>query len=838
VRPFVVIIPSLLLALLAGCRSRPSGVDYDQWKEALKTRRATAAKHVTAIPGFEVTLLRTATKAEGSWVSLEFDGQGRLLIGREGPGILRLTLPKRRLGRTRVELVNDTLNECRGLLWAHGSLYANANNSKGFYRLRDTTGNDQFDEVTLLSKTSGGVGHGRNSIALGPDGLIYLTHGNDVRLPDDFAPGPMSAHRNFAQDQLLPCEWNRVMFNQGIRPPAGHVIRTDRDGKRWELVAGGFRNPYGLAFHPDGELFVFDADMERDEGSPWYRPTRVNHVVSGGDYGWRQGTDKWPAYFPDSLPSNADIGLGSPTAIAFGSDSNFPEPYRRALFILDWAYGKIFAVHLTPEGASYRGRAEEFVTGRPLNVTGVDFGPDGAMYFVTGGRRTQSGLYRVRYVGSGSSALGQAADAEAKRARELRRRLEQFHSERSIEGVGLAWEHLGSDDPWIRHAARVALENQPLAQWQLPALTESNTEKALTAIMALARVGEAGLQSQLFARLNDLPWEGLAAQWQLVALRTYQLGFTRMGVGQAADRESIIKKIVTATEKSPEVRMEVSRLLIYLKAPGIVPGLLNYVVDAMSAEERLFYLFHMRHIADGWTPSHRRAYFAWLKKMTEVRGEQHYQTYLKHIVADALAKVPPGEREPFAVLFAPGAKPASLEQERLAKRTVVRQWAMTDFAGLDTGLANRNLANGRRVLKTAACLACHRFGGEGLFVGPDLTAIGARFDARAMLESILEPSRVIDDKYRNVAITTKQGELIAGRLVAEKDKSLLLAPNPYQPSFTREIQRSAIATRKDSGFSPMPVGLLNSFSRDEILDLLSILKTGPVSVRKTDTELK
>jgi putative heme-binding domain-containing protein len=832
VRSLVVIIPALLLVLAAGCRSRPSGVDYDQWKEAIEPRRATAARHVTAIPGFEVDLLRTATKAEGSWVSLEFDGQGRLLIGREGPGILRLTLPKRRPGRTRVEVVNDELNECRGLLWAHGSLYANANNSKGLYRLRDTTGDDQFDEVTLLRKTGGGVGHGRNSIALGPDGFIYLTHGNDVRLPEDFAPGPMSAYRSFERDQLLPCEWNRVMFNQGIRPPAGHVIRTDQDGKRWELVAGGFRNPYGLAFNPDGELFVYDADMEWDEGSPWYRPTRVNHVVSGGDYGWRQGTDKWPAYFPDSLPGNADIGLGSPTAIAFGTDSNFPAPYRDALFILDWAYGKIIAVHLVPEGASYRGQAEEFVTGRPLNVTGVDFGPDGAMYFVTGGRRTQSGLYRVRYVGGEPQpSLGQAAAGEAKRARELRRRLEEFHSERSIEGIGLAWEHIGSDDPWIRHAARVALENQTLAQWQLPALTESNTEKALTAIMALARVGEAGLQSQLFARLNDLPWEGLAAQWQLVALRAYQLGFTRMGDGQAADRDAIIKKIVAATEKSAEVRMEVSRLLIYLKAPGIVPGLLNYVVDAASPEERLFYLFHMRHIASGWTPAHRRAYFAWLKKMTEVRGEPHYQTYLKHIAADALAKVPPGEREPFAALFEPKAKPLAPEPERLAKRKVVRQWAMTDFDDLDGGLAKRDLANGRRVLKTAACMACHQFGGEGLFVGPDLTAIGARFDAKAMLESILEPSRVIDDKYRNVAITTKQGELIAGRLVAERDKSLLLAPNPYQPTLTREIQRSAIATRKDSGFSPMPVGLLNSFSREDVLDLLAVLKKGEPPVR-------
>ena len=826
------IIAVLLSALLAGCRSRPGGVDYNQWKEAVETRRATAARHVTAISGFKVDLLRTATKAEGSWVSLEFDGQGRLLIGREGPGILRLTLPKWRFGRTHVEVVNDELNECRGLLWAYGSLYANANNSKGFYRLRDTTGDDQFDEVTLLRKTGGGVGHGRNSIALGPNGFIYLTHGNDVLLPKGFKPSPASTYRNYRRDQLLPCEWNRVLFNQGVRPPAGHVIRTDRDGKRWDMIAGGFRNPYGIDFNADGELFVFDADMEWDEGSPWYRPTRVDHVVSGGDYGWRQGTDKWPAYFPDSLPSNADIGLGSPTAIAFGTGSSYPGPYRQALFILDWAYGKIIAVHLKPEGASLRGQAAEFVTGRPLNVTGVDFGPAGAMYFVTGGRRTQSGLYRVRYVGTTEpSSLGQVLDQagldEAKSARALRRKLEQYHSQRSIEGVGLAWEHLGRDDPWIRHAARVALENQPLELWQLPALTESDTKKALVALMALARVGDAKVQSQLFVRLNDLPWDGLPEQWQLVALRSYQLGFTRMGDGRPGEREAIIKKIVGASEESPELRMEVSRLLIYLEAAGIIPGLLNYVVDAQSTEERMFYLFHMRHIVGGWTQAHRRAYFAWLKKMTDAGGVQQVKLSLKHIVAEALATVPPGEREPFAALFEREAKPVAPEPERLAKPTVVHHWRMADFADLGDGLAKRNLVNGRRVLKTAACLACHRFGGEGLFVGPDLTAIGARFDARAMLESILEPSRVIDDKYRNVAISTKQGDLIEGRLVAEKAKSLLVAPNPYQPSHTREIMLSAIATRKDSGFSPMPVGLLNSFSRGDVLDLLAVLQAVP-----------
>ena len=109
--------------------------------------------------------------------------------------------------------------------------------------------------------------------------------------------------------------------------------------------------------------------------------------------------------------------------------------------------------------------------------------------------------------------------------------------------------------------------------------------------MALARSSDLKVQSQIFDRLNDLPWEVLPVQWQLVALRTYQLAFTRMGDGRSGDLNPIIKKIVTASERSAEVRMEVSRLLIYLKAPGIIPGLLNYVVGAASPEERLFYLF-------------------------------------------------------------------------------------------------------------------------------------------------------------------------------------------------------------------------------------------------------
>jgi len=137
-----------------------------------------------------------------------------------------------------------------------------------------------------------------------------------------------------------------------IKSPYGHVLRTDENGTKWEIIAGGFRNPYDIAFNPAGDLFTYDSDMEWDVGSPWYRPTRVLHVVPGGEYGFREGTAKWPAHHADSLAA-VNIGLGCPTGVTFGTKSNFPEKYRKAFFILDWTFGRILAVHLKPNGSTY-----------------------------------------------------------------------------------------------------------------------------------------------------------------------------------------------------------------------------------------------------------------------------------------------------------------------------------------------------------------------------------------------------------------------------------------------------------------------------------------------------
>ena len=52
--------------------------------------------------------------------------------------------------------------------------------------------------------------------------------------------------------------------------------------------------------------------MEYDFNAPWYRPTRINHVTSGAEFGWRNGAGKRPPFYVDNLPAILDIGQVHP----------------------------------------------------------------------------------------------------------------------------------------------------------------------------------------------------------------------------------------------------------------------------------------------------------------------------------------------------------------------------------------------------------------------------------------------------------------------------------------------------------------------------------------------
>ncbi len=445
-------------------------------KEFAAAAAATPADKLTVPTGFKAELLYSPAKeTEGSWVSLCVDAKGWLIVsGQYDEGLFRITPPPRRSdpAAIRVGKVPVELSSAQGLCWVFDSLYAlvtkNAKTPSGLYRVRDTDGDDQLDKVELLRALEGGGDHGWHAVIPGSDGKsLYAIAGNNTTSPG-LAASRVPPH--WSEDFLLPRLPDAGGHMKGVLAPGGVVYRVSPDGRDWEMIGHGFRNTYDAAFNHEGELFTYDADMEWDLGTPWYRPTRICLVTSGAEFGWRNGSGKWPAYQPDSVPPVHDIGPGSPTGLTFGYGAKFPPRYQNALYAADWTFGRIYAVQLRPDGAGYRGEREVFVSGVPLPVVDLIVHPaDGALYFITGGWRIQTGLYRVTYTGTPAGEPVSVADTGAA-LRAERRKLESFHGRRDPAAVEAAWPYLGHQDHFLNFAARVAVEWQDPASWRERAL--------------------------------------------------------------------------------------------------------------------------------------------------------------------------------------------------------------------------------------------------------------------------------------------------------------------------------------------------------------------------------
>lgn len=851
-------------------------VGREPWGDPLKSAHATAAESLSVPLGFKVELLRSAEAGEGSWISMAVDNKGRLIISPQDDRqpLLRFTLTREGTIE-KIEPVPAMVRQAMGLCYAHDSLYVNGHgpNGTGLYRLVDTNRNDRFDtnEVQLLKNFKGEGEHGYHAVVEGPDKMIYVMNGNHTKIPDGTATN--SPHRNYEEDFLLPRLWDAGGHAVGILAPGGHIVRTDSEGKHWELLLGGFRNSYDFDFSPEGEIFTFDSDMEWDWGLPWYRPTRLNHAVSAAEFGWRSGSAKWPDYYADSLPAVVNIGIGSPTGVKFGTKSQFPGRYHSALFAMDWSYGRILAVHLKPEGASYTADYEAFVQGKPLNVTDLEFGRDGAMYFITGGRGTQSGLYRVSYDAASSEAvyaqnLNAPSRAEldhATQARQLRRELESFHGRKDARAIDFAWPHLASEDRFIRYAARIAIEWQDVGLWKERAVNEANPQAGLTALLALARCGGKETQRDLLLALKNFPLTSLSEEQQLEKLRVIELSFIRQG-RPAPELEQLAREKLDAQypSTSPKVNRELVQLLVYLNAPDVIAKSLDLLAKAPTQEEQITYIFHLRNMKTGWTMAQREQYFSWFttakqggrSEATYPRGAAYnvwtnqlqagrshplsllrwfkeagrdygdgssYSKYLIKIRKDAIATLTSAERTALAPLLevnidAPPWKP-------IKERKFVQEWTLGELEPrLGEVATGRDFDSGKAAFNDAQCVACHRFDNHGGSVGPELTGVSSKYSRRDILESLLDPSKVVSDQYQNVNVIKTDGDVVSGRITDENKERLIVLPNMLAPEATVEIPLAEIARRQPSTVSPMPSGLLNQLTADEILDLLAYIE--------------
>ena len=780
--------------------------------------------------GFKVELLHSVQGDQGSWVSLTHDDKGRLITSDQYGGLFRITPPA--IGSSEkpvIEKLDVQMGHAQGLLYAFDSLYAVVNGKPfgkgpGLYRLRDTNNDDQYDEVKLLRAIRGGGEHGPHAVILSPDRKsLFVCGGNHTELPD---PEKSRVPRNWKEDQLLPRMWDAGGHAVGKLAPGGWICKTDPEGREWELVSSGYRNEYDIAFSPEGDLFTYDADMEWDIGSPWYRPTRVCFASSGSEFGWRSGTGKWPSFYPDSVPAAVDIGPGCPTGIAFGTGAKFPEKYQRALFICDWSYGLIYAVHLKQEGAGYAGTAERFCSAPALQGTDISVGPDGALYFTIGGRRTQSGLYRVTYVGSEPTAPVKALPLNS--TAKLRRQIEKHHVAGSRGAVAMGLENLGHSDRFVRYAARVALEHQPLGSWQEQVLQLQDATALINGVVGFARCAKpsdanrkAGLKALGRIKVSDLD-----EATTLELIRAYGLLMIRQEIQDAGQKAMVASQLDSLFPASTEaLNLELARILVAVEAPGIVPRVVSRMESAPSQKEQIHYALCLRNAKKGWNAKTRTAYFEWFLKAASLQGGHSFSGFIANIRKEAVANMSARERETFKDLLA--RKPTTNDPyAELKARPFVKKWQVSDLLeDVNQRLDGRDLANGRKMFGVSQCYKCHRINRQGGIVGPDLTGLGRRYNNRDLLESLINPSKTVSDQYQATLFMLDSGKTVVGRVANLNGKNYRVIEDMLKPGKFTNVNVDQIEAMKPAKNSMMPEGLLDNLTRDEILDLVAFLKS-------------
>ena len=679
--------------------------------------------------------------------------------------------------------------------------------------------------------------------------------------------------------------WDANGHARGKLAPGGWIASTDPDGKTWEMWSVGYRNPYDMAFNADGELFAYDADMEWDYGAPWYRPTRVVHATSGSEFGWRSGTGKWPSHYPDSLPPLVNIGPGSPVGVDFGYGLKFPAKYQKALFICDWTFGTMYAVHMDPQNSSYAATREEFVSRSPLPLTDVAAGPDGALYFTVGGRGTQSELFRVTYVGQESVDPVQYENSKFAEQRAHRRELEKFHgtvasmhpalSKESNAFLQSAITDVQSGDRFLKTASRNAFFNSHVLWQSLEGRTVQQADLSnaapdviLAVAIAMARAPVSQItqarelseesarewkqsaQVSMFRAIGQLDFPSLTSEQKFDYVRALSLVFLRLGApNETVSAEFAARLDASFPSGDRELDRELCQILVYLQSPTVVAKTVELMnqepqrqdidmtdllarnagygkaIHAMIANQpdgnQVWYAFCLRVAKVGWTSESRADYFRWFAKAQKWSGGNSFVKFLQNISGEAYATTNENER---VMLEAMGARTPFTVPELPKPAGPGKDWTLAEVRALgQAGLKDRSFANGQKMFAATRCILCHRFAGDGGATGPDLTQLAGRFNIDALTEAILDPSKVISDQYKASTVVTTAGKSVSGRIVSENALQISVLTDPEDSTKIVDLRKADIDEILASKTSIMPGNLLKPLNQDEVLDLLAYL---------------
>ncbi|MEM9585928.1 MAG: c-type cytochrome, partial [Planctomycetota bacterium] len=426
----------------------------------------------------------------------------------------------------------------------------------------------------------------------------------------------------------------------------------------------------------------------------------------------------------------------------------------------------------------------------------------------------------------------------------LRRQLEAFHGRQDADAVELAWPNLAHSDRFIRWAARVAVEHQPIESWSTRALNESDPNAQVEALLGLARAGgvcpkhrtdqdaavDESLGDELLGKLVTIDWQALDHDRQLTWLRTLQITLNRFGRPDPSAVDSLIQKVDPAyPAATADLNWLLCETLVYLQAPDTAAKTMALINQATSQEEQIEYARSLRMLKRGWTNETRTAFVEWLLKAANYRGGASFATFISFIRKDALETFSEAEKTDLAELLARKPEQKSV-LENLGAELSGRpstDWTLDELsAAAKTQLTERDFQRGRKMFAATGCYACHRFDNQGGMTGPDLTSAGQRYSPHDFLDQIIYPSKVINDQFTSVRVLTEDGDVYTGVVVNLSGDTVTINTDLTDPNRRVKVDRTTCEVFETSKVSAMPEKLLAPLTKDEVLDLVAYVLSG------------
>jgi glucose/arabinose dehydrogenase len=234
-----------------------------------------------------------------------------------------------------------------------------------------------------------GVNHDGGGVAIGPDGNLYFGIGN---LGNNNNVGGSGTSTEFTS---LASKIGRMTLTGAAVTSNPYYNAADGITARDYIFARGFRNPFGLRFHPTtGALWLTEV------GDKW---EQIFLVTRDSDQAWplENNTSTTNGKLIPKLAYQTNVSTfgGSLTRGVFYTGTNFPAAYNGNFFFADYNSGKIMRSVMSSSGNDIT-NTTVFVTG-VTNAVDVAVGPDGALYYAN----LPGTIFRLRYTGTTAQNL-------------------------------------------------------------------------------------------------------------------------------------------------------------------------------------------------------------------------------------------------------------------------------------------------------------------------------------------------------------------------------------------------------------------------------------------------